>query len=142
MVLRQSKSLLLGFATFVLAAVSLLILWTVWSLSYPQQVLTATPDSWTVQNPGKRVARGEPLFVYVDYCLSIEQAPRLDMLFEQDSQFIPLDALFPPATVGCHKVTSPIITIPKSLPDESTTARGDGKNEAQRHAPLSGQPAP
>jgi hypothetical protein len=98
---------------------------------YPFKVLTTGPDSFTIQNPGKRVARGESLLVYADYCASEHQSPRVETLIEQDGRVMMLDPKYPAATFGCHKATVPLITIPRVMALESTSAAGTGKARLQ-----------
>lgn len=107
------------------ASVSL-IFWVMWSLLYPFHVLDVQEGSWTIANPDKRIRRGEPIQVNIDYCLRTDKAPRMDMLIEQDNRVIFLETRYPPVDPGCHKVTVPLVNIPTVLPIESTTEGGTG----------------
>lgn len=119
--------LVLLFTWVTLVAMALLILWAIWSFTFPFQVLDMKPGSWEVKNPGKRVARGEKLQVYLDYCvLKRHDSIRLESKIEQDGRFIFLDPQFHVAPLGCRTVTAPLITIPRVISIENTTARGAG----------------
>ena len=115
----------------VLTAFAALIVWVVWSLLYPYKVLTVNPGSWVVQNPGKRVARGEAVQLYVDYCTTRQDAPRMDVLIEQDGRAILFLPQYPASSIGCHKAVVSLVTIPKVIAIESTSAGGSGKAKLQ-----------
>lgn len=126
---RSFIELVLGWSVLALAA--MLVGWVVWSYTYPFDIFTAKPGSWVVQNAHKHVARGEPLVVSLDYCVTEKLSPQMDMLIEQDKRLMLLETTTPAATIGCHKVVLPITTIPRVLALESTTAAGDGKATLQ-----------
>src|SRR6185312_7245663 len=89
---------------------------------------TMNPGSWTVQNPDKRVKRGDRLMVFIDFCVHRHESPQVDTLIEQaDRHLWLLDTQYPPApSLGCHQRTIPLITVPRSLPIEATSSAGSG----------------
>src|ERR1700759_3259301 len=104
-----SRSLIeLMFGWGVIGAGLVLVAWVVWSLTWPFEIFEAKPGSWTVQNPGKHVRRGEAIVVYLDYCVHERLSPHMDMLIEQDKRLMLLETTTPAATLGCHKVVLPI----------------------------------
>lgn len=128
----KQKSLTLAlFSWSALGALASLIVWVVWSLLYPFEMFSSTPDSWVVQNPGKRVARGQELKVYLDYCATSRRAPRMDTLIEQDGRIMLLETQYPKAAIGCHKSVVPLAKIPRIMAIESTSAGGTGAARVQ-----------
>jgi hypothetical protein len=110
----------------VLGAFASLIVWTVWSVLYPYDILQVKPGSWTVQNVDKRVPRGDSAMLYVDYCADSSEPPRMEARLLQEGRLLPLRPhKFPAATKGCHAITLPL-AIPRVLSIESTTAKGTG----------------
>jgi hypothetical protein len=109
----------------VLAAFASLIVWTVWSISWPYEFITMKPGSWVVENPGKRVSRGGILLLHVDYCADFENPPLMASEIEQDSRVMLLKTIPFPAPTGCHSLKLPV-SIPDVMALESTTAKGTG----------------
>lgn len=130
----MSRKIKVGFRWFamsVLAASASMIVWVAWSLTFPYEILVVNPGSWVVTNPGKHVRRGEQVLIYVDYCARRHESPRLDAAIEQEGRLMLLKPQYPAATIGCHKVTVPLVNIPRVLAMESTTSGGSGKARLQ-----------
>jgi hypothetical protein len=123
---QQKVAAYLSWATLISA--TCLLGWVVWSLLWPVEPLTVEPGSFEVLNAHKTVARGEILIVRVSYCKSSDIIAQMVSSIEQDSSLWLLSADHPGFTVGCHRNSAiGLVTIPSTLPLESTTAAGSGK---------------
>lgn len=118
---------LLSFVWTILFTAAGLLAWILWSLLWPFDPVEVNEGSYVVMNEGKRVARGETLLVYVDYCKKLNVRAQLDTMIEQDGRLMLLMPQYSERPFGCHKLTIAIATIPANSQIETTTASGSGR---------------
>lgn len=110
---------------FIIGWALALSVWSVWSLSWPFDPLQVGTQNLQIVTPF--VARGEQLFVRLDYCKRAAISVRVDTMIEHESGALyVLKPQYPPVTTGCRNIIAPLVTLPRTLPLESTNANGSG----------------
>lgn len=113
----------------VLGSAAVLLFWVIWSLMWPFDPLWVSNDGFV---PVKsHFKRGERLMVRVKYCHRWNVQAQMDTSIEQDNRLLFMLPQWPTPKVGCHTIVFPLLTIPRTLALESTTAAGNGEARAR-----------
>lgn len=89
--------------------------WLAFSFFYPFDPLEVHEGSYIVQNPGKNVKRGEPLFLYIDYCKKDSSPSYVSTEVSNDNIIYTLPSSSGASLPGCYKRNT-VILIPAAFP--------------------------
>lgn len=110
----MSKLIQYGIIT-VLSFAAMLLLWAIWSITYPFDVLEIKPNSFIVANEGKVVYHGDSVLLNIDYCKKMNLRERRSIaLVGNFLMFIPVEQ--GEGAMGCHKIVLKTVKITSDVP--------------------------